>query len=157
MFEPFLEAYEAGFTPNPDVHCNREIKFDCFVREAERLGCDAIATGAAPPRLLPGICTRGESAQRQWFNASPSWPRPLCAAGHYAQLDTAPSAPSLLREGADSGKDQSYFLSLVRREAFSRVRVAPPPTCTAPRLTPGQTDPVSLGRDAQRGGSRPCR
>jgi tRNA-specific 2-thiouridylase len=37
--------YEKGRTPNPDVLCNREIKFDVFVREANRLGADAVATG----------------------------------------------------------------------------------------------------------------
>jgi len=37
--------YEAGRTPNPDVMCNREIKFDAFVQEAKRLGADMVATG----------------------------------------------------------------------------------------------------------------
>jgi tRNA-specific 2-thiouridylase len=37
--------YEKGRTPNPDVLCNREIKFDVFVREANRLGADVVATG----------------------------------------------------------------------------------------------------------------
>jgi tRNA-specific 2-thiouridylase len=37
--------YEKGRTPNPDVLCNREIKFDSFAEEARRLGGDFIATG----------------------------------------------------------------------------------------------------------------
>lgn len=37
--------YEAGRTPNPDVMCNREIKFDAFLKEAQRLGADFVATG----------------------------------------------------------------------------------------------------------------
>ena len=37
--------YEKGRTPNPDVLCNREIKFDIFVRAAEKLGADYVATG----------------------------------------------------------------------------------------------------------------
>jgi tRNA-specific 2-thiouridylase len=37
--------YEAGRTPNPDVLCNREIKFDIFLKEAEKLGADYVATG----------------------------------------------------------------------------------------------------------------
>jgi len=40
----FLE-YEAGRTPNPDVLCNREIKFDVFLKAAENLGADYVATG----------------------------------------------------------------------------------------------------------------
>jgi tRNA-specific 2-thiouridylase len=37
--------YEKGRTPNPDVLCNREIKFDAFIKEANRLGIDKVATG----------------------------------------------------------------------------------------------------------------
>ncbi|HIW65233.1 MAG TPA: tRNA 2-thiouridine(34) synthase MnmA [Candidatus Alistipes intestinipullorum] len=37
--------YERGRTPNPDVLCNREIKFDVFLREALKLGADYVATG----------------------------------------------------------------------------------------------------------------
>lgn len=37
--------YEAGRTPNPDVLCNREIKFDVFLKAAEELGADYVATG----------------------------------------------------------------------------------------------------------------
>ena len=45
VFEAFLEEYAAGFTPNPDVLCNREIKFKQFADYAQRLGADYIATG----------------------------------------------------------------------------------------------------------------
>ncbi len=45
VFEEFLAEYAAGFTPNPDVLCNREIKFKQFADYAERLGADYIATG----------------------------------------------------------------------------------------------------------------
>lgn len=37
--------YEAGRTPNPDVLCNREIKFDVFLKEALKLGAERVATG----------------------------------------------------------------------------------------------------------------
>lgn len=40
-----FSEYEKGRTPNPDVLCNREIKFDVFLREAFRLGADFVATG----------------------------------------------------------------------------------------------------------------
>lgn len=45
VFSYFLREYNAGRTPNPDVLCNREIKFGPFKRYAERLGADFIATG----------------------------------------------------------------------------------------------------------------
>lgn len=41
----FLREYEAGRTPNPDVMCNREIKFKVFLEKARELGAEAIATG----------------------------------------------------------------------------------------------------------------
>jgi len=40
-----FSEYEKGRTPNPDVLCNREIKFDAFLKAAEELGADKIATG----------------------------------------------------------------------------------------------------------------
>jgi len=40
-----FQEYEAGRTPNPDVLCNREIKFDLFLKEALKLGADFVATG----------------------------------------------------------------------------------------------------------------
>lgn len=45
VFEHFLSEYQAGRTPNPDVLCNREIKFKVFVEYARLLGADFIATG----------------------------------------------------------------------------------------------------------------
>lgn len=45
VFEHFLEEYKAGRTPNPDILCNREIKFKVFIEFAKNLGADYIATG----------------------------------------------------------------------------------------------------------------
>ena len=45
VFEHFLAEYAAGRTPNPDVLCNREIKFKHFLDAARDLGAEAIATG----------------------------------------------------------------------------------------------------------------
>ncbi|MCC5857386.1 MAG: tRNA 2-thiouridine(34) synthase MnmA [Ectothiorhodospiraceae bacterium] len=45
VFDHCLHEFEAGRTPNPDVLCNREIKFKAFLRHALRLGADAVATG----------------------------------------------------------------------------------------------------------------
>lgn len=45
VFEHFLEEYKAGRTPNPDILCNREIKFKAFLDYAVALGADLIATG----------------------------------------------------------------------------------------------------------------
>ena len=81
VFASFLADLRAGLTPNPDILCNREIKFDLFLSKALALGADFLATG------------------------------------HYCRLD----GDSLLLKGSDPGKDQSYFLHAVKREAFRKV------------------------------------
>lgn len=45
IVEYMFDEYEAGRTPNPDVLCNREIKFDIFLKSALKLGAEAVATG----------------------------------------------------------------------------------------------------------------
>ena len=82
VFAHFLEEYAAGRTPNPDVLCNREIKFGACLAYARRLGAGRFATG------------------------------------HYARVDHGPGGPRLLR-AADAGKDQTYFLHAVGREALA--------------------------------------
>ncbi|MGI9331257.1 MAG: tRNA 2-thiouridine(34) synthase MnmA [Gammaproteobacteria bacterium] len=60
VFADFLREYAAGRTPNPDVLCNREIKFGLFLDYAQRLGASRMATGhyarvtSHPTRLLRG-------------------------------------------------------------------------------------------------------
>lgn len=45
VFSYFLDEYKKGYTPNPDVLCNKEIKFGPFLKHALELGADYIATG----------------------------------------------------------------------------------------------------------------
>ena len=45
VFQHFIDEYRVGRTPNPDVLCNREIKFKTFLDEARALGAERIATG----------------------------------------------------------------------------------------------------------------
>ena len=45
VFNYFLEELKVGRTPNPDIMCNKYIKFDAFVKKAKELGADYIATG----------------------------------------------------------------------------------------------------------------
>jgi tRNA-specific 2-thiouridylase len=63
VFEHFLAEYKAGRTPNPDILCNREIKFKVFLDYATLLGAEKIATGhycrigniAGRTQLLKGL------------------------------------------------------------------------------------------------------
>lgn len=75
VFQRFLADYAAGKTPNPDVLCNREVKFQPFREHALRLGADYIATGhyarlrqdAKRPQLLRA---RDENKDQTYFLAT---------------------------------------------------------------------------------------
>lgn len=58
VFEAFLADYRNGRTPNPDVLCNREIKFKLFTDYAAELGFDTVATGHYARRSPPGESLR---------------------------------------------------------------------------------------------------
>lgn len=45
VFTTFLEEYKKGRTPNPDILCNKYIKFDAFMKYATQMGFDTVATG----------------------------------------------------------------------------------------------------------------
>lgn len=74
VFASFLRQLQEGKTPNPDVLCNREIKFQPFVEHAFRLGADRVATGhyarieqhADGPRLL---CAADANKDQTYFLA----------------------------------------------------------------------------------------
>lgn len=98
VFTHFLTEYAAGRTPNPDVLCNREIKFKQFVDYAGELGADLIATG--------------HYARGTWTDGSTD---PVAA------LAADPAANAFrLRKGVDANKDQSYFLQAVPRPQLAR-------------------------------------
>ena len=58
VFTYFLDELKVGRTPNPDIMCNKYIKFDLFIKEAKRLGADYIATGHYA-RIKDGELLRG--------------------------------------------------------------------------------------------------
>jgi tRNA-specific 2-thiouridylase len=61
VFEHFLAEYAAGRTPNPDILCNKEIKFRAFLDHAMTLGADFIATGHYARRGASMQNSRGET------------------------------------------------------------------------------------------------
>ncbi|MBY0537839.1 tRNA 2-thiouridine(34) synthase MnmA [Patescibacteria group bacterium] len=54
----FIESYRAGLTPNPDVMCNKEVKFGAFYRFARERGADYIATGHYAQTVRKGSDTK---------------------------------------------------------------------------------------------------
>ena len=94
-----IAEYRAGRTPNPDVMCNKYIKFDMFLKKAREMGADCIATGhyASLERENP-------KPKIQSTNKAQS-PKPK------AQTNSNDQNPKLkLLKGVDVDKDQSYFL-----------------------------------------------
>ena len=72
VFRYFLEGYAAGYTPNPDVLCNSEIKFKAFLEHALRLGAAHIATGhyarlAAAPAGVKLLKAKDTSKDQSYF------------------------------------------------------------------------------------------
>jgi len=109
-----LDGYQRGLTPNPDVMCNREIKFGVFRAWAAAEGFAAVSTGHYARRIEEGppLGTRpaGGAAPEVAMSASAA--------------ETAPSATNsfALFEGVDKNKDQSYFLALLSQEQLAAAR-----------------------------------
>ncbi len=105
VFEYFLAEYKAGRTPNPDILCNREIKFKVFLDYAQLLGADMIATGHYVRRkkvFLDNVHQQNENDE-----------------GNKSNENTQSSETHLLK-GLDANKDQSYFLHAVGGEEFAK-------------------------------------
>ena len=96
VVEYMFNEYSAGRTPNPDILCNREIKFDAFLEAAKGLGADMVATGH--------YCRRepllDDSGEQVVINGQPQW---------------------RLLEGVDPNKDQSYFLCQLTQDQLGKA------------------------------------
>jgi tRNA-specific 2-thiouridylase len=88
-----LDGYARGLTPNPDIMCNREIKFGVFRTYAREQGFTAVATGH--------YAQRRPIENRKSEIGNPSF---------------------ALLEGADKNKDQSYFLALLSQAQLAAAR-----------------------------------
>ncbi len=103
VFQHFLDEYAAGRTPNPDVLCNREIKFGACFEHALRLGADYVATGhyarvaydVEGPRLLKSLDLAKD--QSYFLHAVPATAlaRTLFPVGHLHKDEVRRSAHSM--------------------------------------------------------------
>ncbi|XP_045691119.1 mitochondrial tRNA-specific 2-thiouridylase 1 isoform X1 [Phyllostomus hastatus] len=108
VFSDFLSEYEKGRTPNPDIVCNKHIKFKCFFDYAlGNLGADAVATGHYARTSL-----EDEEVFQQKHVRRPE--------GLFRNRFEVRNAVQLL-QAADSLKDQTFFLSQVSQEALRRT------------------------------------
>jgi tRNA-uridine 2-sulfurtransferase len=107
-----LDGYQRGLTPNPDVMCNREMKFGVFLKYAQAEGFAAVATGHYAQRLVLD-------------NDRPPGGPPGTTVVGLAESGPASTAPATnfgLFEGADKNKDQSYFLALLSQAQLQAAR-----------------------------------
>lgn len=91
-----FDEYSKGRTPNPDVLCNREIKFDAFLKAAEKMGADMVATGHYC-RKEPALDDEGHQIMQ---DGKPVW---------------------RILAGSDPNKDQSYFLCQLTQDQLSKA------------------------------------
>ena len=114
VFSYFLAEYKRGRTPNPDVLCNREIKFGPFSDYAKKLGADYVATGH--------YCAISNNAQCTMLNAqlSTNSITKLHSDNKNNNCELRIVNCELLR-ALDTTKDQTYFLNQVRTEQLHNV------------------------------------
>ena len=108
-----IREYKKGRTPNPDVMCNKEVKFGAFLKKSLAMGADFVATG--------------HYAQNE--NFSPNSKKLLSRVSH-SNLNAvnerniaydAESTFSYLAKGVDSSKDQAYFLWTLNQKQLSKI------------------------------------
>lgn len=95
VFSHFLDEYRAGRTPNPDVLCNKEIKFRAFLEHALDLGADFIATGhyarrdtlGDRHRLLRGVDTGKDQTYFLYTLGQRQLARSLFPVGHLPKAE----------------------------------------------------------------------
>jgi tRNA-specific 2-thiouridylase len=115
-----IEEYKKGNTPNPDVMCNREVKFGVFWEFAKARGADFIATGhyaqnktahlTGAVNLLDSLNTKKSQKVLQKLQVFASSPQPVAFQGLCE-----------LHKGVDSSKDQSYFLWMLNQDDLSHT------------------------------------
>lgn len=121
VVEEMVRGYREGITPNPDVLCNREIKFGLFLKKALSLGADFIATGhyirceRSVLKNISELCRLGFRVERGTAEGErskfPRW------RGIMLFLkDALVAGPFFLSQAKDKNKDQSYFLYTLNQE-----------------------------------------
>ncbi len=129
VVDPFVAEYRAGGTPNPDVLCNRTIKFGAFWERARADGAELIATGhyaqirapfgaragAVPAAAMFSVSENREAGSRAHASAGEHGTR-----DHYA-LKRGTEDGFMLGISPDGAKDQTYFLWQLTQDDLAHV------------------------------------
>lgn len=102
VFMPMIEQYKRGLTPNPDVSCNRYIKFGKMIEHLEK-------------KFSPSVQIKDNTGN----NSNGKW---WLVTGHYSRIMTyQPTGQLHLLRGSYPYKDQSYYLSSVPPHIFPKL------------------------------------
>lgn len=124
VFEVFLREYDAGRTPNPDILCNKEIKFKAFLDYCTDMGADLIATGhytrvgfhAGQYRLLKGLDANKDQSYFVYTLGQPQLARTLFPVGHLEKSEVRRLAR---QHGFDNaGKKDSTGICFIGERRF---------------------------------------
>jgi len=123
-----IDSYRKGITPNPDVMCNKVIKFGLFCNKAIKEGADFIATGHYARTLLSDKFFSSRSVIKFFEKLRPSLP------GVPAQFlkNLLPRSLKLLK-AVDKNKDQTYFLYDIPQKALAKT-IFPVGNLTKPQV-----------------------
>ncbi len=128
VVDDMFREFEAGRTPNPDVLCNKYIKFDRFVQEADRLGCAFVATGhytrSIDGKLYAGTDKNKDQSYFLWAMKPEVVSRVVFPIGEMAKPQVREKARELGLEVADK-KDSTgiCFVGEVDMRTFLQERL----------------------------------
>ena len=118
VVEYMLDEFRKGNTPNPDIMCNQEIKFNLFYEKAMAAGADFIATGHYA-RIRRGYSSFSE---RSLAPVVTGLGRSEFSTSENMLLEREYSSPySFLMRAVDENKDQTYFLYRMPQEALEHT------------------------------------
>ncbi len=132
VIEYLFAEYEIGRTPNPDVMCNKLVKFDLFLKQADKLGCDFIATGhyarMDEGRILVGTDQNKDQTYFLWAIKPEVLPRVLFPVGHMTKPEVRRKARELRLPVADKKDSVGIcFVGEVDIQEFLKSRITPHP------------------------------
>jgi len=109
-----IDSYKKGITPNPDVMCNKVIKFGLFYKKAMKMGADFVATGhyariSLSDNYLASL-TKSNFSARHGLSTGQERARKIYLVRSVKLL-----------KGLDKNKDQTYFLYTLKRAKLSKI------------------------------------
>ncbi|MBI5913083.1 tRNA 2-thiouridine(34) synthase MnmA [Candidatus Azambacteria bacterium] len=134
VVEYMVKSYRAGITPNPDVMCNKEIKFGVFLKKALKLGADFVATGhharvkllATRYSLLAGVDTNKDQSYFLWTLTQKQLARTLMPVGDYTKEEVRAMARELGLPTAEKKDSQGLcFVGEVNVHDFLKSMIKP--------------------------------